>query len=424
MDRARTPNELERLADIRFQNALATEARLKATLKPTHRLLAKDAKQIYTPPPASLFATNSAIGAARTNGTRRPVKTPPALGRASANAATLDPTHRLLAKDAKQINPSPSAGLFVSKPELTPMISTARTPGPRRMVKTPPALGRASATTWPSEEPVVRPGTVVGAVGRSRSGKRFTRGDLVRPPQNPISFNRQTAIRQTSGESQSGLSPTKQRAELLRQGFGETGGWWANEFVDLFDSVTPALEFFHRRRRNVPFGIEDVFIAASVIPGAGKVFGKAGRLATKSWRKKPTRRLKSKRDVEGIGTHDGSLPELREGKSWLRGSHKNAGKIPLEIAKKLEGRKFKNWRQFRRAFWKEVANLKELASQFPPKDVERMKRGLAPRVHKLQELGRRKTYNIDHNHELQHGGGLYDMDYLFIRTPLNHVKGK
>lgn len=352
MDFARTPNELGRLADVRFHNALATEAHIRPTLEPTHRLLAKDARTIYSAPPASLQATSDRSAAARRFSPQERRPTLPALGRAHA------------------VSPSWNA-----------------------------SGNRATPST-----------------GDIKAGKRITRGTLGRPRSDRDASLRPKARGPTLGDKLSGLSPSKQRAELLRHGFGETGGWWANEFIDLFDSVTPVLEFFHRRRRGVPFDLEDVFIAAGAIPGAGKAIGKIGRKAVK--------RSKSRRNVSGVATHDGNLPEIVEGKIWLKGSHRNAGKIPLPIAEKLAGRSFNNWSHFTRAFWREVAQYELLARQFSDGDVVRMKRGAAPKVHELQRVGQRDTYNIDHEPELQYGGEMYNMSGHYIRTPLNHVKGK
>ncbi len=53
-----------------------------------------------------------------------------------------------------------------------------------------------------------------------------------------------------------------------------------------------------------------------------------------------------------------------------------------------------------------------------------MKKGNAPFVRKAQQLGKRQRYELDHNHEIQYGGGVYDMNNIIVRTPLNHVKGK
>lgn len=372
MDFVRTPNELGRLADVRIHNALATEMHLEPTLEPTHRLLTKDARSIYSAPPASLQATSDRSGAARRFSPQETRPTPPALGR------------------ARTVSPPWTGGSKWAPP------STADISAGKRITR--------------------------GNLGRSRSDLKTSIGPRRGHP--------------TLGDKLHGLSPSKQRAELLRHGFGETGGWWANEFIDLFDSVTPALEFFHRRRRGVPFDLEDVFIAASVVPGLGKAAGKVGRKANKYFRDEApptgtgtTTRPKGAprgklRNIPGQATYDRKLPVAMEGKPWLRGAHRNAAKIPHQIAVRLAGRQFRDWRHFRRSFWREVARSEVLAGQFDEKNIGRMKRGLAPYVEDLQKLGERKSYDIDHVKELQHGRGVYDLNNLYIRSPLNHVKGK
>jgi len=368
----RTPNELERLADVRFRNALATEAHLGPTLEPTHRLLAKDARSIYSAPPASLRATGDRSGVA---------------GR-------------------------------ISLPETR---------------SAPAALGRSRAAARSCIGDSQR---AVPSTADIRAGKRITRGNLGHLRSNRDTFFRPKTGSPTLRAKLHGLSPSKQRAELLRHGFGETGGWWANEFIDLFDSVTPVLEFFHRRRRGVPFDLEDVFIAASAFPGIGKAAGKVGRKANKYFRDEApstgpgtTARPKyasrsNLRNVAGEAKYDEKLPVAVAGKPWLRGSHRNAAKIPHQLAVRLAGRQYKDWRHFRRSFWREVARSEILAQQFDEKNIRRMKRGVAPLVEELQNLGERKSYNIDHVKELRYGGGLYDLNNLYIRSPLNHVKGK
>ncbi|MEM9989943.1 MAG: hypothetical protein AAF723_10535, partial [Pseudomonadota bacterium] len=79
---------------------------------------------------------------------------------------------------------------------------------------------------------------------------------------------------------------------------------------------------------------------------------------------------------------------------------------------------------FRTEFWKEVSRHPKLMQGFDPGSASLVKRGFAPYTTNRQKLGARKRYEIDHVHELQDGGNVYDMNNLVIRTPLNHVKGK
>jgi filamentous hemagglutinin len=132
----------------------------------------------------------------------------------------------------------------------------------------------------------------------------------------------------------------------------------------------------------------------------------------------------STRLLPGIATTRGHLPVIVWGERWLRGSHGNAGRIPRHIAQRLNGRSFLNFDKFREAFWIEVANDPLLQTQFTLANLSRMRLGKAPFAVQSQKVGLRAVYELDHFFEIQHGGGVYDLDKIIIRTPLNHIYGK
>ncbi|MFF9135895.1 RHS repeat-associated core domain-containing protein [Streptomyces sp. NPDC014806] len=105
---------------------------------------------------------------------------------------------------------------------------------------------------------------------------------------------------------------------------------------------------------------------------------------------------------------------------WLRGNSGNAGKIPGQVAKRLAGREFTSFGEFRKAFWQEVAGVPELANQFSPSNRTLMAKGKAPIVPKGQEIGKNNRYNLHHITPIQHGGGVYDLDNLIVVTPRYH----
>ena len=133
---------------------------------------------------------------------------------------------------------------------------------------------------------------------------------------------------------------------------------------------------------------------------------------------------KSRRYLRGTASFS-DLPLIREGDRWLRGTELNAGKVPRQIAEKLAGESFSSFNAFRRAFWKEVANDPVLSKQLDFGDnLKKMRNGSAPSPLDTQSVGKRAYYEIDHVQEIQHGGNVYDMDNMIIRTTLNHIKGK
>jgi len=370
------------LAERRYLQAVAGEAGLRNSLNPTHRLFARSNTQPFEPPRALLVASEAPIGARQQVSRNRGRPTgfrhfrPKVDHRGAAGTGTLNPT-----------------------------VQSGRSGQPNHQVAT-------------------------GVGARRLSRAQAMRGGNKYPPTAESAAQHQARLEE--------VSPEKQRANFLRGKLGKRVGWWANEFVDLIDPVTPALEFLHRREQGAPFDLDDVFLAAGVIPGAGRVFGKVGKLGKRGFE-----HLSAKPDLEvlrlpspktigsarrknyiGVASYGDKLPRIRQGEQWLKGSHGNAAKVPLQVAEKLAGREFNNWGHFRKAFWREVGRDPILAAQFDADDIQRMRKGTAPQVAELQVLGKRKTLNIDHHEDLQFNGNMYDMNNLIIRTPLNHVKGK
>jgi hypothetical protein len=56
-----------------------------------------------------------------------------------------------------------------------------------------------------------------------------------------------------------------------------------------------------------------------------------------------------------------------------------------------------------------------------------MKEGKAPRARFKDTVGGRRSFELHHVEEIQHGGKVYDVDNIRITTPKNHIdihKGK
>lgn len=249
------------------------------------------------------------------------------------------------------------------------------------------------------------------------------------------------------------LSPSEERSAFLRAGLGERGGWWANELVDLVDPVTPWFDFLHRRDKDEPFEVEDVFLLAGGIPGFGKPVSKIVKkgyryLFPKAKKKRflptgkkqqffqkqkkadpglpePVTKGSDRREhYPGVVSWGGKLPDIKPGDRWLRGSNANAAKVPLQVAKRLAGRHYSSFGAFRTAFWKEVARDPILSKQFGIGDRRRMHlRGSAPEVVFDERLKKSKSYELDHSVPLASDGNVYDLNNLIIRSPLNHRVG-
>ncbi|WP_372560672.1 HNH endonuclease signature motif containing protein [Yersinia sp. 1652 StPb PI] len=96
--------------------------------------------------------------------------------------------------------------------------------------------------------------------------------------------------------------------------------------------------------------------------------------------------------------------------------------IPAQIADKLRGRKFSSFDRFRKAFWQEVANDPELAGQFIPRNVTRMKHERSPRARFVDTVGKRRSFEIHHVKHIRDGGDVYNVDNLHVITPKRHIE--
>ena len=105
---------------------------------------------------------------------------------------------------------------------------------------------------------------------------------------------------------------------------------------------------------------------------------------------------------------------------WLKGTDGNAGLFPKSIADKLKSKDFNSFDDFRKKFWKEVAEDPDLSKQFIPQNIARMKNGNAPRPKREQWLGGQMSYVLHHKTPINQGGAVYDMDNLYIVTPRFH----
>ncbi|EIK68919.1 S-type pyocin family protein [Pseudomonas synxantha BG33R] len=107
--------------------------------------------------------------------------------------------------------------------------------------------------------------------------------------------------------------------------------------------------------------------------------------------------------------------------SWLGAASQGEGSpIPSQIADKLKGQEFKNFRAFREAFWKTVANDSELASQFKRQNLSIMLDGKTPFSSKSEWVGESVKFEIHHKIFISQGGEIFDIDNIYIVTPKRH----
>ncbi|HLV77593.1 MAG TPA: hypothetical protein VKY53_06705, partial [Marinobacter sp.] len=73
------------------------------------------------------------------------------------------------------------------------------------------------------------------------------------------------------------------------------------------------------------------------------------------------------------------------------------------------------------AFWVEVSADEGMRSQFSPANVNRMRKGRAPRAPMIHTVGGRRSFELHHLNEVRNGGGIYELDNLRVNTPKNHI---
>ncbi|HHM5929372.1 TPA: pyocin-S1 [Pseudomonas aeruginosa] len=125
------------------------------------------------------------------------------------------------------------------------------------------------------------------------------------------------------------------------------------------------------------------------------------------------------RDVPGAATGKGQPVSG----NWLGAASQGEGApIPSQIADKLRGKTFKNWRDFREQFWIAVANDPELSKQFNSGSLAVMRDGGAPYVRESEQAGGRIKIEIHHKVRIADGGGVYNMGNLVVVTPKRHIE--
>ncbi|MEH6972401.1 MULTISPECIES: T7SS effector LXG polymorphic toxin [unclassified Bacillus (in: firmicutes)] len=125
------------------------------------------------------------------------------------------------------------------------------------------------------------------------------------------------------------------------------------------------------------------------------------------------------RNVPGIaaGKATPSRSLLSQKKLMYNGG--KLGVIPHEVRKQLIGKKFNSFDDFRKEFWKAVANT-EYAKEFNKNNIARMKNGNSPIAPKKEHYGKHKSYILHHKQPIDKGGEVYDFDNLIITSPKMH----
>ena len=106
---------------------------------------------------------------------------------------------------------------------------------------------------------------------------------------------------------------------------------------------------------------------------------------------------------------------------WLGDAAQGEGApVPSQIADQLRGREFKNFRAFREAFWRAVANDPELAEQFKRQNLSAISNGKSPFVSTSERAGAAVKFELHHKVYVSRGGAVYDLANITVVTPKRH----
>ncbi|KQZ82552.1 S-type pyocin domain-containing protein [Pseudomonas sp. Root562] len=108
---------------------------------------------------------------------------------------------------------------------------------------------------------------------------------------------------------------------------------------------------------------------------------------------------------------------------WLGPASQGDGAvIPNQIADKLRGQNFPNFRAFREALWKAVASDPDVATQFRAHNIKAMINGKAPSAREDDHLGDKVKFELHHIKLISEGGAVYDIDNIRVVTPKRHAE--
>ncbi len=124
------------------------------------------------------------------------------------------------------------------------------------------------------------------------------------------------------------------------------------------------------------------------------------------------------------GTVIMSKPLARVEGPWLSSENRGIGgaAIPAQVAEQLVGRTFSNVGALRSAIWRAVANVPELARQFRPQNLARMRNGYSPLAPETEWSTRGSVWEVHHDPAIRDGGPVYDLSTITIVSPRQHQR--
>lgn len=108
---------------------------------------------------------------------------------------------------------------------------------------------------------------------------------------------------------------------------------------------------------------------------------------------------------------------------WQATASRSLGSpIPSVVADALRGRQYAEFRNLKRAIWREMAKHPEIVNSMNERNIELIRQGKAPIAPESEQKGGRLWYEIHHITPISKGGDVYGVDNLGFNTPANHDK--
>ncbi|KAB2461164.1 HNH endonuclease [Bacillus cereus] len=126
-----------------------------------------------------------------------------------------------------------------------------------------------------------------------------------------------------------------------------------------------------------------------------------------------------KRNSPGTVTSSFNLERSLGTQKKLMYNKGSIGVIPQEIRNKLIGKSFNSFDDFRKEFWKTVADS-DYATEFNQRNINLMKEGKAPFAPLSEKYGQHNQYILHHKQPIHQGGDVYNLDNLIIISPKMH----
>ena len=109
--------------------------------------------------------------------------------------------------------------------------------------------------------------------------------------------------------------------------------------------------------------------------------------------------------------------------NWEAAASKGLGSpIPSAVADALRDKRYSEFRNLKKAIWREMSKLPEVVENMSQKNMALIRKGNSPIAPYAEQKGGRVWYEIHHILPISEGGLVYELDNLVLNSPVNHDK--